>query len=148
MKQGIYIFIYIVTVLSLVTVEHSFAQTLSDTSLQGRPKQQKTCIQVQQKIDSRLFQAVRESRGEQMDAGVLRLAKVIADNKGNLMVDIQADVNDVLLRKIEALGGKIIYPSKRYHTIRAQVNLSMVETIAGYPDVKFIEPAATAVTNG
>src|SRR5215472_11271548 len=73
----------------------------------------------EQKIDSQLLQALRESRGRQMTAGVhLERANVNADNGGNLKVDIDADVTDDLITRIEGLGGQIIYPSWQYGTIR------------------------------
>src|SRR5438552_10069000 len=97
---------------------------------------------VQQKIDSQLLQAIRESRGQQMATGVqLDRANVKADDSGRLEVDISTAVNDDLLSKIEGLGGEIIYPSWEYKTVRARVNLSAVEAIAGLAEVRFIQPA-------
>ena len=63
-------------------------------------------------------------------------------------MDITADVSDALISRIEGIGGKIIFPSWQYHTIRAEVNLSMVETVAGYSEVKFIQPAVKSKTVG
>jgi hypothetical protein len=102
----------------------------------------------QQKIDSRLLQAVRESRGQKMASGVnLAPVNVGVDTNDGLKVDIAADVSDDLITRIEALGGKIIIPSWKYHTIRAQVSLADIETIAGYAQVKFIQPAVGSTTN-
>ncbi|WP_460553047.1 S8 family serine peptidase [Ferruginibacter profundus] len=103
----------------------------------------------QQKIDSRLLQAVRESRGQKMVDGVdLEPANVNADATGKLTVDISATVTEDLLAKIEALGGHVIYPSWEYHSIRAELNLSAVETLAAHTDVSFIQPAVIAMTVG
>ena len=100
---------------------------------------------IEQKVDSRLLQAVREKAGIQMAKGlVLDKAFVNADNIGNLAVDISATVTDDLLVRLEKLGVKIIFPSAEYHTIRATANLSIVKTIAAFTDVRFIEPAAQA----
>src|SRR5215831_8333020 len=102
----------------------------------------------EQKIDSQLLQALRESRGQQMASGVhLAAVDVGTDTKGKLKVDIAADVSDDLLTRIESLGGHIIYPSWEYHTIRAEVNLGTVETIAGYSQVKFIQAAVGSLTS-
>src|SRR5437762_2775453 len=85
----------------------------------------------QRKIDSQLLQAIRESRGRQMTTGVhLDRANVNADNARRLEVDISTAVNDDLLSKIEGLGGEIPYPSWKYKSVRARVNLSAVEAIA------------------
>jgi hypothetical protein len=102
----------------------------------------------EQKIDSQLLQAVRESRGQQMAPGVdLEPAEVGANAAGRLMVDISAIVSDPLIVRIEALGGQIIYPSFRYNTIRARVDLSAVERIADFPEVHFIKPAERSMTS-
>jgi Subtilase family/Secretion system C-terminal sorting domain len=104
---------------------------------------------VEQKIDSRLLQAVREKLGQQMVKGLkLDPVNVNADKLGNLDVDISATVTDDLLVRLQKLGAGIIFPSAEYHTIRATVNLSMVKTIAAYADVQFIEPAALSQTVG
>src|SRR5207253_10566170 len=97
---------------------------------------------IEQKIDSQLLQAIRESRGQQMATGVhLDRANVKADDAGRLEIDISTAVNDDLLSKIEGLGGEIIYPSWEYKTVRARVNLSVVEAIADLPEVRFVQPA-------
>lgn len=122
-------------------------QTLKQIELLQQEKRSRTPIE--QKIDSRLLQAVREKLGQVMAKGVqLEPAKVNADDLGNLMVDINADVSDQLLVRIQQLGGNIIFPSAEYHTIRAAINLSMIKTIAAYPEVKFIEPAVQSETVG
>ncbi len=121
-----------------------FAQVTPETMRQINLLQQEknSRTPAQQKIDSRLLQAVRENRGQKMVEGVdLDRANVDADAKGMLKVDIDAAITDAFLAKIKALGGEIIYPSAEYHTVRARVNLAAVETIAGYKEVKFIQPA-------
>src|SRR2546425_483286 len=96
----------------------------------------------EQKIDSQLLQAIRESRGKQRATSVhLDRANVRADDAGRLEVDISTAVNDDLLSKIEGLGGEIIYPSWEYKAVRARVNLSAIEAIAGLSEVRFIQPA-------
>lgn len=101
----------------------------------------------ERKISSQLLQAIKEYSGDKEDQGVgLEPAQVGTDKDGNLVVDINAPVTDELLSSIKALGGKIIYPSKRYHAIRAQVPILMVKKIAAYEAVKFIKPAAVPVT--
>ena len=84
-----------------------------------------------------------------MAAGVkLEKANVNADAAGVLSVDISAKVSAALIAKIEALGGTVIFSSKQYGTLRAKVKLSAVETIAGYDDVTFIQPAVGLGHNG
>src|SRR5215831_15300144 len=102
----------------------------------------------EQKIDSQLLQALRQSRGQQMTSGVnLASVDIGTDTNGKVKVDIAADVSDSLIGRIESQGGQIIVPSWRYHTIRAQVSLADIETIAGYEDVRFVQPAVGSTTN-
>ncbi len=96
----------------------------------------------EQKIDSQLLQAIRESRGQQMASGIhLDRANVKADDAGRLEVDIATSVNDDLLSKIEGLGGEILSPSWEYKTVRARVSLSAIEAIAAFSEVRFVQPA-------
>lgn len=102
----------------------------------------------QRKIDSQLLQGVRESRGERMATDVnLERTNIKADNTGMILVDITADVSDGLLKKLERLGSEIIFPSVEYKAIRARVPLSLIETIASYPEIIFIRGAVPAMTN-
>ncbi len=136
---------------SFLFSQQSHAQIKQETlkQIEALIKEKNSRTPTEQKIDSRLLQAVREKQGQPMAAGVkLDPADVKADAAGNLDVDISATVSDELLVRIEKLGGKIIFPSAEYHTIRATINLSMVKTIAAYPEVKFIEPAVQAITVG
>lgn len=124
--------------------------------LNAQQLQPKTLVQIQallnekrsrtgaeRKIKSDLLQAVREKQNIVMAQGVqLKKANVNADAFGNLKVDINGDITDELLAKIQNLGGKIIYPSAEYHTVRAMINLSSVKAIAGFSEVNFIQPAA------
>lgn len=104
---------------------------------------------VQRKIESQLLQGMREFRGQKMAANVtLAPVKLNADRKGLLKVDVSATVSDKLIARIKGLGGSIIYSSPGYNTIRAEINFSNVETIAGYPEVTFIQPAVLSITVG
>jgi len=145
------IYIILIASILILSVTKGFAQvrqrTIDEIHLLLREKESRT--PAQRKMDSRLLQASRERRGRQMAVGVnLAPARVNADANGRVPVDISADVTDDLIRKIEGLGGKIIYPSSEYRTIRAEINLSAAETIAAYPEVKFIQPAIRSMTVG
>ncbi len=130
------------------TSYHAFAQESTATIKQilSLLNEKASRTPTQRKIDSRLLQAVRENRGEKMVTDVnLDAANVDADAAGSLKVDIKADISDAFLAKLTSLGGKIIYASSQYHTVRATVNLKAVETIAGYTEVKFIQPAVKSM---
>jgi hypothetical protein len=101
---------------------------------------------VEQKIDSRLLQAVRESRGQRMAEGVdLEPANVGVNDDGRLLVDIDGAVSEEMVVRLEALGADMVYTSFRYKTIRARVELSAVEAIAALPGVTFVKPAVRAI---
>lgn len=133
----------------LFVCQQTFAQQLSQTTMQQIQmllNEKNNRSATERKIDSRLLQAIRENRGQQMVQGLtLERANVDADAFGLLKVDISGNITDAFLSKISTLGGKIIYASPQYHTVRASVNLKSVETIAGYAETKFIEPAVKAI---
>lgn len=133
---------------SFILCTHSFGQVTSKTldQIQILLQEKNSRTPAQRKIDSRLLQAVRENRGQQMAAGVtLAPANVDADISGVLKVDISANITDAFLAKITALGARIIYASPKYHTVRATINLKDVEKISTYSEVKFIQPAVKAM---
>ncbi len=143
MKQKL-LFLLMLSLASLSLFAQVTPATMQQIQLLLQEKNSRT--PTQQKIDSRLLQAVRENRGEKMAAGVdLDRVDVKADATGTLKVDIKADITDAFLSKIQSLGGQIIHAAPEYHTVRATVNLKAVETIAGYPEVKFIEPAVQSM---
>ena len=103
----------------------------------------------QQKMDSQLLQALRESRGQQMAAGVsLEPANVGTDAGGRLAVDVSvrsAATLDAVTVQIEALGGEIVAPSWAFRTIRARIDLAQAEAVASLPDVTFLQPAVPSL---
>ena len=149
MKSKNYSISLAVLLFSLLIFQQSFAQVTAETlkQIQLLLQEKSARTLTQQKIDSRLLQAVREHRGEKMAQGVeLEPANVNADGNGSLSVDIKGDISSTLLAKIESLGGQVIYASEKYHTLRASISLTDVENIAGYKEVKFIEPAVIGRT--
>ncbi len=142
------IYAQLLLLLFVFVTQHAFAQVTDATmqQIQAILKEKNSRTPVQQKIDSRLLQAVRENRNEKMVAGIdLLPANVDADASGVLKVDINGNITNELLSKITTLVGTIIYPSAKYHTVRATINLRSVEKIAAYPEVTFIQPAAKSI---
>src|SRR5512141_185029 len=103
----------------------------------------------QLKMDSQLLQALRESRGQPMAAGVnLAPAQVGTDVNGRVAVDVGVRTMaalDAVTAQIEALGGEIVVPSWPYRTIRARIDLAQAEAVAGLPDVTFVQPAVRSL---
>ncbi len=141
----------LLAILSLFVVAPLLAQVKPETmrQIQLLMAEKASRSPVEKKMASQLLQGLRESRGQKMVAGVeLEPAKLRSDNRGYLEVDITAIVSEELLAKIRATGGTIIFASAKYNSIRAQVALSVVEAIAAYPEVRFIQPAVQSETVG
>ena len=150
MRCKIYLFVSSFTMLIILLANKVFAQPKSNASpqIESLIKEKQSRTRIQQKIDSRLLQAIREKQGTKTGKGVKQVPAMLhADSNGNIEVDINAEATDSLLNKIKVLGGQILFRSIQYHTIRAAVNLMIVEKIAGYPEVKFIGPAAVPQLN-
>lgn len=102
----------------------------------------------QKKLASPLIDAEKIRRGEPLGAGIATLpTQLDLDTNGRVLVDLDAKVNDELLKQIEAAGGKIVSHFSRYDAIRAWLPVAQAETIAAREDVKFIRPADKAETN-
>ncbi len=103
---------------------------------------------VQQKIDSQLLYADLMRRGVPIADGVpTQRVDLDRDAQGRVLVDIRADVTDELLRQIQSLGGNVINSFPQYHALRAGIPLAGIEDLAARADVKFVEPAARAMTD-
>jgi hypothetical protein len=96
----------------------------------------------QQKLDSQLVYAIKQHRGERITDAVPTLeTNVKVDAAGRTLVDIRADVTKRVLAAIVSAGGKVVNSFKRDRSIRAELPLSSIETIAMLSEVKFIRPA-------
>lgn len=102
----------------------------------------------QKKLASSLIDAEKMRRGEPLAAGIATLpTQLDEDAAGRVLVDLDAQVNDDLLKQIEAAGGKVVSHFASYDAIRAWLPVAQAETLAARADVKFIRPADKAETN-
>jgi hypothetical protein len=100
----------------------------------------------QQKIDSQLLYAIKMRRGQGVAAGVQTLAvDVGADDTGLVTIDVTAIVDQQLLRDLTGMGVVVSDVFPQYHSLRAVALLDQLETIAGYPQVRFIQPKQEAI---
>ncbi len=101
----------------------------------------------QRKIDSQLLYAIKAGRNELAAAGVEKLETHVEINEKNrTVVDIICDDLDGALAKIEKAGAVVI--SAVINNIRAEVSLESLETIAAWPEVRFIWPKQEMITTG
>jgi len=102
----------------------------------------------QRKINSQLLYAEKMARGEAIAGTVQTLAvNVPTDSDGRLVVDITAAVSNSLLERLKGTGADIIVSVPQFRSVRAEVSLNQIETIAGFPEVQFIQPKMEGMTN-
>jgi hypothetical protein len=100
----------------------------------------------QQKIDSQLLYAIKMRRGERIATTVQSLSvEVGADDSGRVTVDIAAIVDDKLLNDLRGMGVEVLSVFRQYNSLRAVVLLEQLETIAGFSQVRFIQPKQEAL---
>lgn len=100
----------------------------------------------QQKLASQLIYARKMYHGQSLAAGIPTLeVNVGLDNVGYVVVDITTSVDDKLLAAVKATGAEIVLVSETYHSLRVRAPSDQLETIAGYPQVRFIQPKQEAI---
>jgi hypothetical protein len=103
----------------------------------------------QRKMSSQLVAAAKMARGERIAPNVAAVRATFSDvNARGVVVDIRADVSDVLLDRMRRLGADVINTSARYRHVRARVGLGQIEAIAGLPEVAFVRPKEELVMSG
>jgi len=101
-----------------------------------------------QKMDSRLIYSIKMSRGEQLAPGLDTLEITLPKNEeGRPIIDLTARVSKKLISKMESLGVNILSSFPRYNTIRAEADLDVIDTIAGFPEVIYVQPMQEAMTS-
>ncbi len=127
------------------------AQSLSPTALgqiQSVLEEKATRTPAQKKVNSNLHYEARQARGLAAAAGVPTLQTGIEVSPGGtVVVDITANVTKSVLGAIESLGGRVLSSFENYRSIRAELPLLAVETLAELPDVQFIQPRQEAMLN-
>lgn len=102
----------------------------------------------QKKISSLLLYELKKRRGETISNEFETLeTNVEVDSNGQTLVDIKAEVNETVLSRIQALGGKVISSFAQYQAIRARIPIEKIEVLAELPEVIFIRPAERPITN-
>ena len=101
----------------------------------------------QQKINSQLLYEIYRLRGQADRKGVPPgPTGVKIDARRRALIDVRAPVTAELQKKIRRLGGAVLSASVRDQSILARVPLLALERLAAEPAVRFIEPAAEAIT--
>ena len=104
---------------------------------------------VQRKIDSQLLFAGRMARREAIASGVQTLdVSVPMTADGRVMLDVRADVSDVLLGQLRGLGAEITETWPQYRAIGLNIALDQVEAIAALAGVSFVNPKPERIAWG
>jgi len=112
----------------------------------GNEKASRTAVQ--KKISSRLMRAIKAHRGDPQTETVPGFRSSAAvEPDGTVLVDIKARVTPALLEAIEAHGGTVINSFAEYDSVRAQMPIDAVESIAAIEEVRHIGPAARFILN-
>jgi hypothetical protein len=100
------------------------------------------------KLSSQLLDALNQRATGSVLNGVpaLRVETFTTAPEG-IVVDIDAKVSPDLLSAIDAMGGRVVYSSERFHSVRASVPLDALKSLARRPDVQTIAAAAKSRTN-
>jgi hypothetical protein len=102
----------------------------------------------QQKIDSQLIYAMKMQRAEPIALGVSTLEiDVNANAQGRVVVDISGTVDDKLLQSLANNGAAVLVSTPEYHSVRVEVALNRLESIAALDGVNFIQPKMEYMLN-
>jgi hypothetical protein len=114
--------------------------------LQPNPQQideKRTRTPAQQKIDSRLLNAMRLKR----QGLAITDSEIVNDSKGRVTVDISGEVTDKLLSTIRSEGGEVVNSYPQFKSVRAYLGLATLETVAALPEVRMISNVAKPELN-
>ena len=99
------------------------------------------------KMDSQLIFSMKMQRGERIAEGVdTLLVKIPRTTAGAAIVDITANVGPELLQRLRQAGAKILGAYPQAHSVRAEIDLNALDTIAEFPEIYFIQPMQEAIT--
>lgn len=102
----------------------------------------------QRKLDSSLIYAIKAHRGDTLLTELPEFqlsAPVRAD--GTVLVDITASIDPSLVNLIQALDGEVINQFAQYDSIRAELPLMQLETLAEHESIRGVRVAAQLYTH-
>ena len=95
----------------------------------------------QQKISSRFLIDLAKRRGTLTRHALPDLrTRADVERDGSVFVNITADVDDVLMSRIEALGGSVVKALPQYRALRARMPLDRLGALAELDQVQWIRP--------
>ena len=117
----------------------------SIAQIQALMEEKNSRTPAQQKVDSNLLYESKQRRGLAVAAGVAELQTGIeVGPAGGVVVDIVATKADAVLDAIAGLGGKVLSSYPQYRSIRAELPIDSLETLAEHSEILFIQPKQQA----
>jgi hypothetical protein len=130
--------LFCVLVIAAIVVPAARAQRRA--APEGRPRDARTLAQ--EKINPRVLTAINQRRGDAKGKTVPAAgAGIQVDRHGRALVDVRAQVQPELEKKIKALGGVVVSRSRNYDSIVGWMPLLTLERLAADPTVRAIQPA-------
>jgi len=128
--------------------EGALAASQAPAAKDRAPMDKKNLTPEQQKINTMLWNAIRQHRGEAGRQGVpTQPVKLRRDQQQRVLVDIRAIVSQQLNSRIEKLDGKVVATDERHQSTLAYLPLDSLEELAKCSEVRFIVPAAEPATH-
>jgi hypothetical protein len=128
----------------------AFAQALPDAAvaqIEALLADKAARSPVQRRVGSQLLYEARMRRGEPAAPGVPILRTTVElDAGGRALVDVRAQVDDVLLARVDELGGSLVFVHGARGSFRAWLPLDQVEALAESSSVHEVRPAGRAFT--
>ncbi|MBL8207463.1 MAG: S8 family serine peptidase [Blastocatellia bacterium] len=113
-----------------------------------REKQSRT--PEQRKIDSQLWQTIRQRQGQEAVGGVPRVRTAVeVDDQGKTLVEIRTNgfVSEEFVRLLERAQGEVVYVATQHKLMRARLPIDLLESVAQRTDVRSIRMPAPVMTN-
>ncbi len=101
----------------------------------------------QQKIDSRLLQAIKMNRGEPIAEGIPTLETGIVVTDGYTDIEIRADVTQALLDQLTNLNAHMYAVVPQFKSVTAGVPITAIDLLSQMDEVRFIGPREEFDTN-
>ena len=128
-----------------LSVDASGMSRLAASQIAALQREKNSRTAAQRKIDSNVLYTERMLQGTNAAPGVASLdTGVMLDGNNNIVVDMVANVSEVLLSRLNAAGATVLYANAAKHSIRALIAPNQLEGLAALPDVIFINPMQQA----
>jgi hypothetical protein len=105
----------------------------------------------QRKIDSQLWQTIKQRQGPEAVGGVPRLRTAVeVDDDGKTVVDIrtQSGIGGELLELLRNIGGEVLSSAAETNRIRARLPIDLLEAVAQRREIRSIRMPPPMMSNG